>query len=153
MDEISSLIPAKYLTIVVVMLAILRLLDGIIRTIPDDYLKAHTTFQAVVNAVKAVIAWATTKPTVPPAALAFVLLLDGCATVAPGHYVAIPPDPAACAAAGLAVYEAQKSCDVSPRPPVSQIIECAVASILAARPCVPTTTWVPDPAPTATTAK
>ncbi len=73
-----------------------------------------------------------------------LLLLPSCA-MAPGHYVAIPPDPAACAIAGLAVYEAQKPCDTSPRPPISQIIECSVASILAARPCAPATTWVADP--------
>lgn len=83
------------------------------------------------------------------AMLSVAMVLPGCATFAPGHYVAIPPDPAACAAAGLAVYEAQKPCDVSPRPPVSQIIECAVGAILAARPCAPATTWVPDPAPPA----
>ncbi len=104
--------------------------------------------------------WWTTPGTVeraagpPPVALMLALLavsmaLPGCATLAPGHYVAIPPDPAACAAAGLAVYEAQKPCDVSPRPPVSQIIECAVGAILAARPCAPATTWVSDPAPPA----
>jgi len=71
-DAIITLIPAKYIGAVVVALAVLRLLDGIIRTIPDDYMKAHTTFQAVVNAFKAVVAWATKKPTVT--AIAIVLL-------------------------------------------------------------------------------
>lgn len=76
MDALNTLIPPKYLAYVVVALAILRLMDGIIRTIPDDYLKAHTTFQAVVNAVKAVIAWATKPSTTVTVA---ILLLSSVA--------------------------------------------------------------------------
>lgn len=87
MDEISNLIPEKYIGAVVVALAVLRLLDGIIRAIPDDYLKAHTTFQMVVNAFKAVVAWATKKA---PSATTIAILFLSCAAFADEP----PPAPA-----------------------------------------------------------
>lgn len=93
-------------------------------------------------------------PAVPPAAAALLLLalLSGCATPGmmngkPGHFVTSPPDITACGLATLQAYQAQQVCDVSPPPPATKIIECAIASILAARPCVPAVTWVPDETP------
>jgi len=88
----------------------------------------------------AIEAWKGKAATV---AMLAALLFTGCATM-PGHYVAIPPDPAACAAAIPRAALAQAPCDVKPPPDALAIISCAAGALAALSPCMPVSTWVAD---------
>lgn len=78
-------------------------------------------------------------------AAVWLLLTVGCATG--GHYIAIPPDPAACSAAVPAIALAQAPCDVKPPPPAAEIVACVARAFAASVPCHPGWQFVPDAAP------
>lgn len=70
-------------------LAGLKILDEIIRLIPDKYLAAHTTAQAVTNAIKALAAWAS-RPGPAAGAVALALLLASSPAMAEGPQLRAP---------------------------------------------------------------
>ncbi len=91
--------------VIVYVLAGLKIADEIIRLIPDRFLAAHTTVQAVANAVKAIAAWASRSgPAGTAAALALLLLASPALADGPPQLRA--PMPADVAAAPLVPPEA-----------------------------------------------
>ncbi len=77
-DQIINAIPPKYLGLAVAVLALLRALDGIIRLIPDRWLSAHTTTEAIVLGLRRGGAWLFTRKAPPAALLFFLLFLPSC---------------------------------------------------------------------------
>ena len=58
--DLAQIVPPKYVGIVVTMLACIKILDEIVRLIPDRFIAAHTTVQAITNGIKWLAAKATT---------------------------------------------------------------------------------------------
>ncbi len=66
-DQILTLVPPKYLGLAVVVLGALRVLDGAIRLIPDKWLSAHTTTEAIVLGLRKGFGWIFKKKEKEPA--------------------------------------------------------------------------------------
>lgn len=66
MDTLTSLIPPQYLPALVFALAVLKALDEIVRAIPDAWLPAHTTVQAIVLGVRKGLDWIVGNVKLPP---------------------------------------------------------------------------------------
>lgn len=80
--DFCNLIPPQYLRFAITAMVVVKLLDELVRLIPDRWLAGHTTVEAVVQAVKRLAArLATVKlpKAGPPAALLLVLLLPSIA--------------------------------------------------------------------------
>ena len=71
----TSLIPAKYAGIVLLVLALKSFLDAVIRLVPDQYWKAHTTEEAIRNGYVRISAWLGSNIKPPAASLLFFGLL------------------------------------------------------------------------------
>lgn len=75
MEPLTPLIPPQHRDAVLLAVAVLYALDAIIRAIPDRILAAHTTVEAITNAVKALAAWARRNGPPPSGAAAVAALL------------------------------------------------------------------------------
>lgn len=83
--DTSTLIPPQYIGTVLGVLVVVKILDEIVRAIPDKWVAGHTTIQAVLIGLRGLTAWALRlKPPVPPAALLVLVLgASACATPYP----------------------------------------------------------------------
>lgn len=99
--DLADIIPLPYLRAVVSAMVVVKLLDELVRLIPDKWIAGHTTVEAIVEGIKRLAArLATVKLPKGPAVLVVLLLPSIAFADTPAAEVRpLPPEPVASAPA------------------------------------------------------